>query len=115
MQVSSHEEVNGHILTYIEGENLEDEVLAGVTSYETGAQFYSEDLDFDFSTQVEASRYGKNLEEDVERYPLQHETFKDVAEGVQEGELPLSTEQVKKMLGEMTDSEKARRKMDFYY
>lgn len=115
MRVSGQEEVNGHVFTYVKGEKLDEEVLAGVTSYESGTQFFSEDLDYNIADNVEASRYGENLEGEVDAYPVDQERVEEIALGVRNHELPLSGEEVKKMLGEMTDSEKARAKMDFFY
>lgn len=115
MWVSGQEEVKGHLFTYVKGEELDEEVLAGVTSYSSGAQFFSEDIDYDITDNVEASRYGEKLEQDIEAYQLSRETVEDIAEGVRQNELPLGDGEVKKMLGEMTDSEKAKAKMDFFY
>lgn len=115
MRVSEQEEVNGHLFTYVKGEELDGEVLAGVTAYSSGAQFFSEDIDYDIAENVEASRYSENLDTDIEAYPLDRGTVEDIAEGVRDRQLPLSDGEVKKMLGEMTDSEKAEAKMDFFY
>lgn len=114
MWVSGQEEINGHVFTYVKGENLDEEVLAGVTSYDTGAQFFSEGLGYDISDNVEGSRYGENLEE-VEAYPVDQERVQEIALGVRNDELPLSDEEVRKVLGGMTDSEKAKAKLDFFY
>lgn len=115
MRVSGQEEVNGHVFTYVEGQNLEAEVLAGVTSYSSGSQFFSHDIDYDITENVEASRYGEKLDEDIEAYPVDQERVEEIASGVRDRELPLGDEEVKGMLGEMTDSEKAKAKMDFFY
>jgi hypothetical protein len=115
MFVSNHEKENGHLFTYVKGDEIDGEVLAGITSYSSGSHFYPHELDHDVSEKVKRSRYSRDLDSDIETYPLESETFEDVAEGVRNVRLPLTAEQVKKKLGEMTDSQKAKKKWDFFY